>query len=528
MPSSSLPSSRSSAEGIEYALAGITDANFISLSVLMALTAVFLGNVIVKKKRQKAHNIPFVLYTGSAETDAELFQAKASEMVNKGRKEHPDSPFFINNDMGPYLILPSRLAHVIRNTNAFNFAMFLKDYYHNGAPGFEPFIGASREDKLFQAVSRKRLTNSLNRITVPLSQEASFALDLQFGTSTEWKEHTIHPIGLDIIARVSSRVLLGEELCRNTEWLEVTKNYTVKGFIAAEVLKQKPKILRGIYNRFDPMCVELRRTIDRARQLIGPVVEERRRMRKEAMARGDKVPSFNDSIDWIEEEAAGNPYDPVLIQMTISTSSIHSTTDLLVKTMYKIAEHPGLDQELRDEIVQALRPNGWKKTALYDLKLLDSVIKETQRLEPLTLVTMNRFTERDVTLPDGTFIPKGTRVGTDTSYRVSPEFYEDPLKFDPYRYARWRGTDKDSIAHLVSTSPQSLGFGHGQHACPGRFFTANELKIILCHLLIKYDFRLVDGSSYATMPLGLLLNVNPTTRLMVRRRKEVELSLDSL
>lgn len=163
MPSSSLPSSRSSAEGIEYALAGITDANFISLSVLMALTAVFLGNVIVKKKRQKAHNIPFVLYTGSAETDAELFQAKASEMVNKGRKEHPDSPFFINNDMGPYLILPSRLAHVIRNTNAFNFAMFLKDYYHNGAPGFEPFIGASRKDKLFQAVSRKRLTNSLSK-----------------------------------------------------------------------------------------------------------------------------------------------------------------------------------------------------------------------------------------------------------------------------------------------------------------------------------------------------------------------------
>ncbi|TLS20605.1 uncharacterized protein PpBr36_11118 [Pyricularia pennisetigena] len=122
----------------------------------------------------------------------------------------------------------------------------------------------------------------------------------------------------------------------------------------------------------------------------------------------------------------------------------------------------------------------------------------------------------------------GTRVGTDTSYRVNPEFYKDPFKFDFYRYARWRGTDKDSIAHLVNTSPQNLGFRHGRHACPGRFFAANELKIILYHLLIKYDFRLVDGFSYATMPLGLLLNVNPTTRFIMRRRKEVELSLDSL
>lgn len=48
--------------------------------------------------------------------------------------------------------------------------------------------------------------------------------------------------------------------------------------------------------------------------------------------------------------------------------------------MYDCIEHD-LIQPLRDEVVQAYTEDGgWKKTTLYKLKLMDSVMKESQRL----------------------------------------------------------------------------------------------------------------------------------------------------
>lgn len=44
---------------------------------------------------------------------------------------------------------------------------------------------------------------------------------------------------------------------------------------------------------------------------------------------------------------------------------------------------PDLVDELRQEISTVLRSEGWKKRALFNRKLLDSVVKEAQRLKPM-------------------------------------------------------------------------------------------------------------------------------------------------
>lgn len=53
--------------------------------------------------------------------------------------------------------------------------------------------------------------------------------------------------------------------------------------------------------------------------------------------------------------------------------------------MIRIAQHPGLFKVLRDEIVEVLGKDGLKKTALYNLKIMDSVLKESQRLKTNSL-----------------------------------------------------------------------------------------------------------------------------------------------
>ena len=38
-----------------------------------------------------------------------------------------------------------------------------------------------------------------------------------------------------------------------------------------------------------------------------------------------------------------------------------------------------------------------------------------------------------------------------------------------------------------------MPWGYGSHACPGRWFADAEIKIIVIHLLLEFDFRFPDG-----------------------------------
>lgn len=106
--------------------------------------------------------------------------------------------------------------------------------------------------------------------------------------------------------------------------------------------------------------------------------------------------------------------------------------------------------------------------------------------------------------------------------------YPEPLRWDPYRFMQMRGTAEENRAHLVSATPQHVGFGHGVHACPGRFFAANEIKIALSHILLKYDWKLAEGQEgLQATPMGSSYALPYGIKLLVRRRKE-ELDMDAL
>lgn len=136
---------------------------------------------------------------------------------------------------------------------------------------------------------------------------------------------------------------------------------------------------------------------------------------------------------------------------------------------------------------------------------------------------MRRLAIRDVHLSDGMFIPKNTTVLIPADAMWDPDFYENPKQFDPYRYIRMRelpNRQAQTAAQLISPSPNHLGWGFGQHACPGRFFAANELKIILCQLLLKYDFKLDESHLPLVRRHGTSLTADPTANLVIRRRKD--------
>ncbi len=169
------------------------------------------------------------------------------------------------------------------------------------------------------------------------------------------------------------------------------------------------------------------------------------------------------------------------------------------------------------------------------LSKLDSFLKESQRLHPITMLVFIRKVWRDVVLHDGTTLPRGVRIGIPSCWlerpgEVMPEDKE-ANEFDGFRYDRLRARDGDrgggggggsavnnaasisragdddvdngvgdgaartNTGHLfASTGVNSLQFGLGRHACPGRFFAVMELKLLLAHLVMNYDVKLPDGA----------------------------------
>lgn len=78
---------------------------------------------------------------------------------------------------------------------------------------------------------------------------------------------------------------------------------------------------------------------------------------------------------------------------------------------------------------------------------------------------------------------------------------------------------------FVTTTTEHFVFGHGVHACPGRFFAAMETKILLLHLVMKYDFKLQSEGRPKNFECGFESITDPTIELLFRSRQpEVDLS----
>lgn len=141
---------------------------------------------------------------------------------------------------------------------------------------------------------------------------------------------------------------------------------------------------------------------------------------------------------------------------------------------------------------------------------------------------MNRYVEKSITLSDGIAIPKGARILV-VGDLANPKLYPDPEKFDAARFAKKRlEPGQENSWQFVTTSASHLNFGHGEHACPGRFFASNEIKIILCHLLMKYDWRFVPG---APEPEPRIFESSRSTKADTQiqgRRRKAEIDIDAL
>jgi len=178
-------------------------------------------------------------------------------------------------------------------------------------------------------------------------------------------------------------------------------------------------------------------------------------------------------------------------------------------------------QPLREEVESIIATEGWSKGALAKMHRIDSFLKESQRMEGIASMTMARQAMKDFSFSDGTVIPKGTIVAVASrATHFDNDNYEHADMFDPFRFANVRSEDGEGVKHqFSSTNPEYLPFGHGQHACPGRFFAAIELKTMLAHIVVSYDVKLEDGATRPqSLRIGTANAANSSAKVMFRKR----------
>ncbi|KAJ5144043.1 uncharacterized protein N7515_002830 [Penicillium bovifimosum] len=252
--------------------------------------------------------------------------------------------------------------------------------------------------------------------------------------------------------------------------------------------------------------------------MLQPIFDRRGYGQSQSIEPG-KMEKFEDTIQWLEETAAGRPYDAAASQIGFAISAMHTTSELLKQSLLDICMHPDLIPVLRDEANKAIEESGWTTAGVFKMQLLDSAVKETQRLKPGLLVNLERKALRDVILPNGLTIPRGTNVAVDSSMMWDPAIYPDPSSYDAYRFLRLRKSGNTAAA-LASTSPEHIAFGIGKSICPGRFFASNEVKIALAKILLTYDVRIPEGVTPKIVEMGFEMLCDPDAKLEVRMRKD--------
>lgn len=122
------------------------------------------------------------------------------------------------------------------------------------------------------------------------------------------------------------------------------------------------------------------------------------------------------------------------------------------------------------------------------MKFLDMVISEVLRLFPPAAAT-TRECNREYKMDLGNGKIHNVKVGDILMLPISAihhdeKYFEDPMKFDPYRFSDER---KDKIV-----AGSYLPFGYGPRICIGSRFALMEAKLLIFSILSEFSIEICD------------------------------------
>lgn len=383
------------------------------------------------------------------------------------------------------------------------------------------------------------LTNQIGNLVPDVANETEFAFEQHWGSAAEWKEICVYDTLRQVIGSVTNRVFVGKPLCRNKSFLDLGMAYAQDVPITSQLLRLFAPVIRPLAALF--LTIPSKRHARAFNKLIFPEIKARLQEYDARQQDPEKKPQAvkNDFLQWSIQQAkeTGDPYmwQPATLAgriLLLNFAAIHTSSFAITSALFELAytDKANVDS-LRKEIADVLAEQGgeWNKRALAQMTQLDSWMREAMRLNSFVVVALMRsvIPKEGITTPSGVKIPRGCVVAV-PSFTVlnDTEVYDDADEFKPFRFADLRkdesvGYVKRAQKAFATTNNDYLAFGHGRNACPGRFFAANELKLMLAHVVLNYDIEAVAEKKPDTKWFGLNRIPSFEGTIRVKKRKEI-------
>jgi ent-kaurene oxidase len=307
------------------------------------------------------------------------------------------------------------------------------------------------------------------------------------------------------IGQITSRRVIDDPLIsRDPTWLKTIMGFTASLAVFCMTMRTISPTLRPIARYTLPCGRKLRSEIAQVTKFLVPVIQLRQRKKAdEKSALRDDQPQ--DFVQWLSEAALGKDGEPEQIVMKILfliVAAMHTSAITAIHAVYDLCGHPELMDELRDEAVQELGAHGWTDGALLRLRKMESFLKESGRHNSAGIVSFQRLVIAPIRLSNGYTIQPGTHICAASDARSrDPALYEEPLAFRPLRFYSPPGTRSDDAGEIdaanlfSSVAAGDSWFGAGRQACPGRWYASAQIKLVLCILLIDYEFKFPEGQT---------------------------------
>ncbi|TFK46494.1 cytochrome P450 [Heliocybe sulcata] len=498
----------------------LTSFSALTLIALIAAGAWVIWSLF---KPRPLDTIPTIGGSGplSSYISSVLFMFRGWDMLQEGYQRHHDGGIFKIPMLDRWMVVlvGRKLSEELRAApeDVFSLDQAMVDLLHlDFVFGKKVYLNPIQTHLM-----KTTMTKAIGAFTPDLYHEciSAFEEHMPLTDSKEWKAVPCLVTASWLSTKINNRIVVGYPLCRDPDYVDLNINFIVEMFKCRMLFCLFPRFMEPILGH---AATNVPSQIRRGMRLLKPVLEDRMRLLEAANGDWSQLP--NDMLSWL---MASVPKDETLDTMTrrllgVNVAAIHTIAHTYCHGVFYLAANQELIAPVRKEAEEAIETDGWTKAAMGKMHLLDSFLKEVMRFNGAQAWSLNRIALKDWTFSDGTFIPKGTSIAAcATPVHMDPEVYPEPEKFDAYRFYKMAERDGESGSHLaVKTGLDYLPFGHGAHACPGRFFAVNQMKLMIAHLLINYDIELeTPGVMPERVWFEAAVRPNPTANILYRKRQ---------
>ncbi|KAF3059495.1 Ent-kaurene oxidase [Daldinia childiae] len=478
-------------------------ASSIVIALVGVLFAAWVGERISSRRRFKG--LPRVgidpgLFDLRLQAAKDEFYARGQQLLEEGYEQHKDTPYVIQTCDNERLVVPDKFIEELKNLpdNRISFKEELLDRFM----GKYTKLDAVRGTNIHRDIVRHQLTKNIGNLLPQMKEEADLALEniLSQCNSKGFTPIKASSIIFAAIGQITSRRVIDDPaISRDPVWLETIMGFTASVAIFSMTMRRISPTLRPI-TQYTLQCGrKLRADIAQVTKLLAPVIQGRQQhIGEKKGAEFDDQPK--DFVRWLSEAAEGEDARPDAIALKILfliVSSMHTSAITAIHILYDICAHPEFMEELRAEALEEIDANGWTETSLLRLRKMESFLKESGRINSAGIVSFQRLVLAPITLSNGFTIPAGTHICAASDARSrDPALYESPLEFRPLRFyapSTETGADIDTANLFSSVAAGDSWFGAGRQACPGRWYASAQIKLVLCLLLINYEFKFPEG-----------------------------------